>query len=60
MTNVINLKQVRKEKARLAKAAKAKDNRVEFGRTKLEKKISEIEKKRGLKKFEDHKLDKDS
>lgn len=60
MTNVINLKQFRKKKSRDAKASQAADNRVEHGRTKAEKLISESENKRDLKKIDDHKLDKDT
>ncbi len=60
MTNVINLKQFRKKKARDTKASQAADNRVEHGRTKAEKLISESEKNRDLKKIDDHKLDKDT
>ncbi len=58
MSNVINLKQARKNKARVEKAAKAADNRVEFGRTKIEKEISKAQKKRQTKILDDHKLDK--
>ena len=60
MNNVINLKQFRKKKARDAKASQAADNRVEHGRTKAEKLISDTDKKRNLKKIDDHKLDKDT
>ncbi|WP_082114174.1 DUF4169 family protein [Kiloniella litopenaei] len=58
MSNVINLKQARKSKARKEKASKAADNRIEFGRTKAEKEISKTEKKRQTKILDDHKLDK--
>lgn len=57
MSNVINLRQARKNKARKEKASKADDNRVELGRTKTEKEISKIEKKRQTKIIDDHKLD---
>ncbi|WP_417453902.1 DUF4169 family protein [Kiloniella sp.] len=57
MSNVINLRQARKNKARKEKATKADDNRVEFGRTKTEKEISKVEKKRQTKIIDDHKLD---
>ncbi|WP_082130459.1 DUF4169 family protein [Kiloniella spongiae] len=57
MSNVINLKQARKNKAREEKAVKAADNRIEFGRTKVEKEASKIENKRQAKIVDDHKLD---
>ncbi|WP_085900038.1 DUF4169 family protein [Kiloniella majae] len=57
MNNVINLKQARKNKARKEKSAKAADNRVEFGRTKVEKEISKAQKERQTKILDDHKLD---
>ncbi|WP_120496886.1 DUF4169 family protein [Kiloniella sp. EL199] len=58
MSNVINLKQVRKNKKREEKDAKAADNRIAFGRTKAEKESSKIENKRQAKIVDDHKLDK--
>lgn len=41
MAEIINLNKVRKERARAARAALAKQNRIVFGRTKSEKSLSE-------------------
>lgn len=38
---IINLRQVRKQRERDAKAAEAAENRVRFGRTKVERQIEE-------------------
>ena len=44
MAEIINLRNVRKQKARSAKEAQAEQNRISFGRTKAEKQLSAAEK----------------
>lgn len=39
--DVVNLKQFKKQKARAEKEKQAEQNRVSFGRTKVEKKLTE-------------------
>lgn len=46
MAEIINLRQARKHKARAEKERQAADNRVRFGRTKAERRLSELEKAR--------------
>lgn len=43
MGEIINLKRARKDKARAGKEADAQENRVQHGRTKLEKKQTKAE-----------------
>ena len=40
MAEIVNLRQARKQKARAEKEARAAENRVSFGRTKAEKKLT--------------------
>jgi len=46
MTNIVNLRQVRKAKARVDKAQTAQENRARFGRTKAERLADAAEKER--------------
>ncbi|NGP17643.1 DUF4169 family protein [Devosia aurantiaca] len=57
MADIINLRNVRKQKARADKDAKASENRVLFGRTKAEKLKDAMEKARADKHVEGHKRD---
>lgn len=41
MSNIINLRQARKAKARVRKAGEADANRAKFGRTKAERTVAE-------------------
>ncbi|MET0746173.1 MAG: DUF4169 family protein [Microvirga sp.] len=41
MSEVVNLRQARKRKARADREAKAAENRVAFGRTKAERRLTE-------------------
>ncbi len=43
MAEIVNLRRVRKDKARAAKDARAAENRSRFGRTKAEKRATEAE-----------------
>ncbi|CDP54232.1 hypothetical protein [Devosia sp. DBB001] len=55
MGEIVNLKLVRKRKARDEKEAKASENRIIFGRTKAEKQKVEAERALAERKIEGHK-----
>ncbi len=57
MAEIVNLRRARKGKARAEKEARAADNRVRFGRTKAEKRESEIESRRVAQKLDGKKID---
>ncbi len=57
MAEIINLRQVRKAKARSDKDAKAAENRLAFGRTKTERKLSDAAKILGERRLDGHKRD---
>ena len=46
MAEIVNLRRARKDKARVAKDARAADNRARFGRGKAEKRAAESERER--------------
>ncbi|NEU11707.1 DUF4169 family protein [Methylobacterium sp. BTF04] len=56
MAEIINLRQVRKAKERDAKAVKADDNRIAFGRPKKAKTLAEAKKAIEFSRHEGHKL----
>lgn len=58
MAETINLRQVRKRKAREEAASKAADNRARFGQPKAERKLREAEAGRAERAHDAHKLDK--
>jgi hypothetical protein len=55
MVEVVSLRRARKAKARAEAEGKAQQNRVTFGRTKTEKKLSQTEKDAARRKHEGHK-----
>ena len=57
MSEIVNLRQARKKRARAEKEAKAADNRVAFGRTKAERQLSEKERELAGRRIEAHRLD---
>ena len=57
MAEIINLRNVRKQKARAEKDAKAGENRALFGRTKAEKLKQAAEKTQAERHIEGHKKD---
>ena len=59
MTDIVNLRRVRKAKARDEAAAKADANRIAHGRTKAEKKQTKAEREAALRKLDGHKRDDD-
>ena len=58
MAETVNLRLVRKRKAREDDAAKAADNRVRFGQTKAEREKRKAEATRAARAHGAHKLDK--
>ncbi len=54
MGEVVNLRRVRKEKTRKDAEAKADANRIAFGRTKVERELSEAEKVLAERRLEGH------
>jgi hypothetical protein len=57
MAEIINLRQARKNKARADKEARAAENRVTFGRTKSEKKLTQAEQDMAVRRLDAHKRD---
>ena len=57
MADIINLRNIRKQKARADKEAQAQQNRVLFGRTKAERLKQAAEKAQADKHIEGHKRD---
>ena len=61
MAEVINLRQARKQKARTEKEAAAAANRVAFGRTKAEKRLTEARNEQAERRLDGHlRTDEDS
>lgn len=56
VAEIINLRQVRKERERAAKAAKAAENRVQFGRPRKAKTLAETRKAIEETRHEGHRL----
>ena len=59
MAEIINLRQVRKQKARAEAEKTAEQNRISFGRTKAERKLTEAEKTLAERRLEGHRLSDD-
>ena len=57
MAEIVNLRTVRKQKARADKAVMAEQNRRLHGRTKAEKQLDAAEKARAERQIEGHKRD---
>ena len=57
MTQIVNLKQVRKDKARREREREAEANRLRFGRTKAQKAADKQAKQREGRSIDDKKLD---
>ncbi len=57
MVEIVNLRRVRKAKARDAAAANADQNRVQFGRTKAERKLTTAQDQLVSKVHEAHRLE---
>ena len=59
MAEIINLRQVRKAKARAAEESKAADNRIAFGRPKKVKTLQQRRKALETERHEGHRLERD-
>ncbi|WP_293807421.1 DUF4169 family protein [uncultured Bosea sp.] len=59
MAEIVNLRQVRKQKARAQAEKTAAQNRIAFGRTKAERKLTEAERDKAARHVDGHKLDRD-
>ncbi len=59
MAEIINLRQARKQKARAEAEKTAEQNRIAFGRTKAERKLTEAERDKAARHIDGHKLDRD-
>jgi hypothetical protein len=57
VAEVVNLNKARKAKTKGERAAQAKTNRVNFGRTKAEKVQTEAERRLAERKLDDHELE---
>lgn len=57
MAEIINLRNVRKQKARADKATAAQQNRIKFGRSKAERQLSAAEQALADKRIDGHKRD---
>lgn len=57
MSEIVNLRQAKKRRARAEKEAKAAANRVEFGRTKAERRKSGAERAKAEREHDGKKLD---
>ena len=57
MAEIVNLRQARKNTARVTREREAEANRLRFGRTKAQKKADEQARKREARAREDKKLD---
>lgn len=59
MAEIVNLRQARKQKARAEAEKTAAQNRISFGRTKAERKLTEAERDKAARHIDGHKLDRD-
>ncbi len=57
MAEIINLRQARKQKARAEEEARANENRIAFGRTKVEKNLRQAEEDLAKSRLDSHKRD---
>ncbi|MEI5665366.1 DUF4169 family protein [Bosea sp. CCNWLW174] len=59
MAEIVNLRRARKARDRASAEAKAEQNRIAFGRTKAERKLTEAEKTLAERRLEGHRLSDD-
>lgn len=57
MAEILSLSKARKKTAKLKKEQKAEENRLKFGKTKGEKKLSKMKQAQKKKTMDDHKID---
>lgn len=60
MTQIVNLRTIRKKKARAERETTAAENRIRFGTSKAERQRSEAEKSLASQKLDGHKLGKEN
>ena len=59
MAEIVNLRRVRKQRARQDAEAQAQQNRISFGRTKAERSLTEAERDKATRQLDGHRLDGD-
>ena len=59
MAEIVNLRRVRKQRARQDAEAQAEQNRISFGRTKAERKSTEAERDKATRQLDGHRLSDD-
>ena len=59
MGDVVNLRRARKARDRAGAEAQAEQNRIAFGRTKAERKLTEAERDKAARHIDGHKLGRD-
>lgn len=59
MAEIINLRQARKQKARAQAEKTAEQNRIAFGRTKAERKLTEAERDKAARHVDGHRIGRD-
>ncbi|HEV2511062.1 DUF4169 family protein [Bosea sp. (in: a-proteobacteria)] len=59
MAEIVNLRRARKARDRASAEAQAEQNRIAFGRTKAERKLTEAEKALAERRLEGHRLEGD-
>lgn len=59
MAEIVNLRRVRKQRARADAEAKAQQNRIDFGRSKSERSATQTEHDRTARQLEGHRLETD-
>lgn len=56
MAEIINLRRARKQKARQEAEAQAEQNRISFGRSKAERRLTEAERDKAARQLDGHRL----
>lgn len=56
MAEIVNLRRARKQRERQAAEKQAEQNRISFGRTKAERRLTDAERERGARELDGHRL----
>jgi hypothetical protein len=59
MAEIVNLRRIRKQKARTEAEKAAAQNRIAFGRTKAERSLTEAQRDKAARHIDGHRLDRD-
>jgi hypothetical protein len=59
MAEIVNLRRARKQKARAEAGKTAEQNRIDFGRSKAERRLAEAERDKAARHIDGHRLDRD-